>query len=135
MMMRISISTACGVFAALCLVPMTAFAAGSYICDVGEAYECQGVTGCQRVSTDAINLSEFFVLDTDKKQLTSVSIGEASRSEDIEGMSATDKNIFLYGTQDVETWNMTVSLENGALAGGITSGASSFALFGNCTKK
>jgi hypothetical protein len=135
MMMRISISTACGVFAALCLVPMTAAAAGSYLCAVGEAYECQGVTGCQRVSTDAINLSEFFVLDTDKKQLTSVSIGEASRSEDIEGMSATDKNIFLYGTQDVETWNMTVSLENGALAGGITSGASSFALFGNCTKK
>jgi len=35
-----------------------------------------------------------------------------------------------------ELWlrNATISLETGALTGGVTSGTSSFAIFGNCTK-
>ena len=93
------------------------------------------MTGCKRVSTDAINLPELIVLYVDKKQLSGASMGEASRTEDVEGLSSNDKNIFLYGTQDQDTWNATISLENGALTGGIRSGPSSFALFGNCTKK
>jgi hypothetical protein len=75
------------------------------------------------------------LLDVDKKQLSSATIGEPSRAEDIEGVSVTDKAIFLYGTQDQETWNASISLESGALSGGITSGPSSFAFFGNCTPK
>jgi hypothetical protein len=93
------------------------------------------VTGCKRVELKQINLSAFMVLDVDKKLMTSAAIGEAPRSEDIEGLTATDKALYLYGTQDQETWNATVSLQTGALAGGITSGASSFAFFGNCTPK
>ena len=66
--MRISISTAL-LMASICLVPVAASAAsGSYICAINEVYECQAVTGCQRASLDAINLSEFIVLDVDKKQ-------------------------------------------------------------------
>ncbi|MGC1179745.1 MAG: hypothetical protein WA884_12185 [Methyloceanibacter sp.] len=133
--MRISISTAL-LMASICLVPVAASAAsGSYICAINEVYECQAVTGCQRASLDAINLSEFIVLDVDKKQLTSASIGEEGRTEDIEGLTSTDKAIFLYGTQGEDTWNATVSLTTGALTGGISSGTSSFALFGSCTQK
>ena len=80
-------------------------------------------------------LPEFIVIDLDKKQLTGASVSDAHRTEDIEGMTSTDKLIFLHGTQDEETWNATVTLETGALAGGITSGSSSFAVFGNCTPK
>jgi hypothetical protein len=133
--MRISISTAL-LMASICLVPVAASAAsGSYICAINEVYECQAVTGCQRASLDAINLSEFIVLDVDKKQLTSASIGEEGRTEDIEGLTSTDKAIFLYGTQGEDTWNATVSLTTGALTGGISSGTSSFALFGSCRQK
>ena len=123
--------------AGLCALPVAASAAasGSYICAIGEVYECEAVNGCKRVSTDTINLSEFIIVDVDKKQLTEAAIGENGDTEDIEGLSSNDKNIFLYGTQDQETWNATISLENGALTGGISSGTSSFALFGNCTKK
>ncbi|MGZ5234462.1 MAG: hypothetical protein ACXWC3_31005, partial [Burkholderiales bacterium] len=64
------------------------------------------------------------------------SIGEEPRSANIaEGLSATDKALYIYGTQNQRTWNATVSLETGALVGGITSGESSFAFFGNCTAK
>ncbi|MGB6345779.1 MAG: hypothetical protein WBF40_00295, partial [Methyloceanibacter sp.] len=83
----------------------------------------------------AINLSEFIVIDIDKKQLSETAIGEDGQTEDIEGLTVTDKAIFLHGTQDQETWNMSVSLENGAMTGGITSGTSSFAVFGHCTQK
>lgn len=120
--------------AGLCALPVAA-SAESYICAVGEVYECEAVTGCKRVSTDTINLSEFIVVDVDKKQLTEVAIGESGETEDIEGISSTDKAIFLHGHQDQETWNATISLENGAMTGGITSSPSSFALFGHCTKK
>ena len=83
--MRISIAPASMLIAGLCLTPVAASAEPSYICSIGEVYECEGVNGCKRVSTDSINLSEFILLDTDKKQMTSASIGEAPRTEDIEG--------------------------------------------------
>jgi hypothetical protein len=93
------------------------------------------VTGCKRAALNAINIPEFVVIDLDKKQLTGAAIGHAHRTEDIEGMTSNDKLIFLHGTQDEETWNATITVETGALAGGLTSGASSFAVFGNCTRK
>jgi hypothetical protein len=123
-----------GLLAGLCALPVAA-AAQSYICAIGEVYECEAVDGCKRVSTDTINLSEFIIVDLDKKQLTEAAIGENGETEDIEGISSTDKAIFLHGTQDQETWNATISLENGSFTGGITSSPSSFALFGSCTKK
>jgi hypothetical protein len=133
--LRVSISKACIVLVSLCCLSAPAFAAaGSYLCAIGEAYECVAVTGCKRVALPDVNLSAFMSLDLDKKQLTSIAVGDG-RVEDIEGVAATDKAIFLYGTQDEETWNATVSLETGTLTGGISSGPSSFAIFGNCTPK
>ena len=86
------------------------------ICAVGEVYECEAVNGCKRTSTDAINLSEFIIVDTDKKQMTSASLGEKTpTTEDIEGLTATDKNVLIYGTQGADTWNATISLETGGL--------------------
>ena len=75
------------------------------------------------------------MVDVDKKQLTEAAIGENGETEDIEGISSTDKAIFLHGQQDQETWNATISLEDGSLTGGISSTPSSFAMFGHCTKK
>ena len=112
-----------------------AAAAQSYICAVGEVYECEAVTGCKRVSTDTINLSEFILVDVDKKQLTELAIGENGETEDIEGISSTDKAIFLHGQQDRKPGTRRSRWRTGSLTGGISSGPSSFALFGHCTKK
>ncbi len=134
--MRHPILRAAALSVSLCALPAVGYAdGGQYICAVGEVYECEAVNGCKRVSTDTINLSEFIVVDIDKKTLTGASIGDKPQTEEAEGIVVTDKNVFLYGTQDVETWNATFSLETGALTGGISSGDSSFALFGHCTKK
>lgn len=131
--MRFSTLMACTVVASG-LFGSAAYA-DSYICAVSEVYECQAVVGCKETSPEAINLAAFLVLDTEKKQLTGAQLGKTPQTEDIEGVTVTDKNVFLYGTQDVETWNATISLETGTLTGGITSGGSSIAVFGNCTKK
>ena len=134
--MRISIIRTSALLASVCFaLTQSAAAAGSYLCAIGEVYECEPVNGCKRVSTDTINLSEFIVVDVDKKQLTEAAIGENGETEDIEGITATDKAIFMHGQQDKETWNATISLEDGSLTGGISSPPSSFALFGHCTKK
>jgi hypothetical protein len=120
----------------VCLAPTQVFAAASsYLCAISEVYECAAADGCERADLKDINLSAFITVDVDKKQLSSAGVGEALRTEDIEGVAMTDKAVFLYGTQDEETWNATLSLENGALSGGITSGPSSFAIFGNCMPK
>ncbi len=133
--MRLTISSACVAMAILAVFPTQGFAASSYLCAISEVQECLALTGCKRVAPKDLNMSSLVALDIDKNELSSAALGEPSRSEDIEGVVATDKAIYLYGTQDAATWNATISLENGALAGGITSGSSSFALFGNCTKK
>lgn len=133
--MRRSISKACVAVAVLAFCPTQGFAANAYFCAISEVYECLAVTGCKRVTPKDINMSALLALDIDKKELSSAGLGEPSRSEDIEGVVATDKVIFLHGTQDEETWNATISLENGTLTGGITSETSSFSLFGTCAKK
>lgn len=133
--MRFSFSTAF-LFASACLLPAAASAAtGSYICAFSDVYECETVAGCKRAHLHDINVPEFIVIDLDKKQLTGAAIGHTNRTEDIEGISSTDKLVFIHGTQDEESWNATITLETGEMAGGITSGTSSFALFGNCTTK
>jgi hypothetical protein len=132
--MRNSILGPAALIAGLCALPVAA-SANSYICAVGEVYECEAVTGCKRVSTDTVNLSEFIVVDVDKKQLTESALNENGETEDVEGITATDKAIFMHGQQDQETWNATISLEDGSFTGGITSSPSSFAVFGHCTKK
>jgi len=121
---------------AISLAPTASYAAASvYICALQAVYECHAVGDCKEANIDAVNLSDFIILDVDKKQLTEAAIGENGETEDIEGLSSDDKNIFLYGTQGKETWNATISLENGSFTGGISDAPSSFALFGNCTKK
>jgi hypothetical protein len=133
--MRFSLSTAV-LFASACLLPAAASAAtGSYICAFSDVYECETVTGCERASLHAANIPEFIVLDLDKKTLTGASLTDEHRTEDVEGITSDDKHIHIHGQQDEETWNATVTLETGELAGGITSGTSSFAVFGNCTTK
>jgi hypothetical protein len=132
---RASIFTA-SMIAFLGLAPTGAFAAaGSYLCAIGEVHECLAVTGCKRVSPKEVNLSPFITVDLDNKKLSSVAVGRKADEEDVEGMAVTDKAIFLFGTQDEETWNATVSLEDGTLTGGISSEGSSFALFGHCAPK
>ena len=122
--------------AAICLAPAASRAApGTYLCAIQEVYECHALGGCKETDNDAMNLSDFITLDLDKKQLTSAGVSGPTRTEDIEGITITDKAIFLYGTQDQETWNATLTLETGDLVGGIASGKSSFALFGACMPK
>ena len=122
--------------AAICLAPAASRAAsGTYLCAIQEVYECHALGGCKETDNDAMNLSDFITLDLDKKQLTSAGVSGPTRTEDIEGITITDKAIFLYGTQDQDTWNATLTLETGDLVGGIASGKSSFALFGACTPK
>jgi hypothetical protein len=132
--MRKSVRGLTALIAGVCALPVAA-SAESYICAISEVFECEAVTGCKETTVTAVNLSNFIVLDTDKKTLTGAALNKAAESEDVEGMEITEKHIFLHGHQDEETWNATVSLEDGVLTGGITSQPSSFALFGHCTKK
>ena len=67
-----------------------AASAESYICAIGEVFECEPVTGCKETTTAAVNLSNFIVLDTDKKTLTGAALNKAAESEDVEGMEITE---------------------------------------------
>ncbi len=132
--MRNSIVKACLLVASVCAAPAMA-SADSYICAIGEVFECAPVIGCKRAALRDVNIATFMLLDLEKKQLTSGGIGRDERTEDVEGLKVTEKAIFVHGTQDVETWNAVISLENGALSGSISNADSSLAIFGNCTKK
>lgn len=132
--MRNSVLGLTALIAGLCALPVAA-SAESYICAISEVFECEAVTGCKEVAASTISLAEFIVLDTDKKTLTGAALNKPAQSEDIEGLTVTEKHIFLHGHQEEETWNTTISLEDGVMTGGISSHPSSFALFGHCTKK
>ena len=66
---------------AISLAPTASYAAASvYICALQAAYECHAVGDCKEANIDAVNLSDFIILDVDKKQLTSSGMGGPTTS-------------------------------------------------------
>jgi hypothetical protein len=61
-------------------------------------------------------LAGIMLLDVEKKQLSSAPLGEAPRTDPIEGLTVTDDAILLHGTGKRETdrtWSAVISLKLG----------------------
>jgi hypothetical protein len=135
--MRLSISDACLGLAFLCATSATSFAAEkAYLCAINEVFECAAVTGCSRISLEDANLAGLMVLDVEKKQLTSLPMEGEPSSNDIEGVTVTDKEILLRGLRgDDGAWSGVVSLESGKVVASVSTPDSSLSLAGRCTPK
>jgi hypothetical protein len=135
--MRLSIFKACLGLAFLGATTVSSLAAEkAYLCAINEVFECTAVKGCERISLEDANLAGLMVLDVEKKQLTSLPVEGEPSSNDIEGVTVTDKSILLRGLRgDDGTWSGVVSLDSGRVVASVSTPDSSLSLAGRCTPK
>ena len=135
-MMRCSLFIVAG--AALLTAQATAVAQSAdkvFICAFNEVRECKPFGDCKRVSPKDANLAPIVMLDLEKKELVSISMGDPNREELIGGIKSTDDAVYLHGQQGKEAWSAVISLKTGSMTANISVEDLGFVVFGNCAPK
>jgi hypothetical protein len=130
--MRVSKFAPWAFLAAVCLVPVKAFAAPAYACSVAEIFECTAVAGCQRVSAAQANLPPFVTLNVKEKALFSGLFGGQglfSSGDVFEDPTV----LILHGRHGLLTWTAVVAKDTGDMSMSISQLGKTFSQFGSCT--
>jgi len=130
--MRRSTFTHGALFAALCFVPMPAFA--DFACPVAHIFECTPVGGCQQVTAEQANLPPAVTLNVREKRLFSGVFGGEGLFEP--GDAYEDPNVLiLHGRHGLLTWTAVVDKTTGQMSMSIAQLGKTYAEFGSCTSQ
>jgi hypothetical protein len=119
------------------LLPTTVFAAGldgskPLICALMSNFECDS-DGCQRVTSEGINLPEFLRIDFEGKKVSTVNEGVQVRTTKIERFNRSAGRLYLQGLENEMAWSLVISESDGKMVLSMTGGQVGFAIFGACT--
>ena len=121
----------------LLLTPITATASDfdgtkPLICALKDDFEC-GPDGCERVTSEAINLPQFLRLNFKDKQITTVREGAAGRTTRIDRLDRREGSLFLQGVEIGLAWSLVISEANGKMVLTMAGDQVGFVVFGACT--
>lgn len=102
------------------------------ICALKDNFEC-GPDGCERVTSEAINLPQFLRLNFKEKQITTIREGAQVRTTRIENADARNGKLFLRGLENDLVWSLVIDENSGKMILSITGDGAGFVLFGACT--
>jgi hypothetical protein len=104
----------------------------SLICALKDDYECSP-DGCERVTSESINLPQFIRLDFKDKKVSTVREGVQVRTTPLERLDRQGGNLFLGGLEMGLAWSMVISEANGKMVLTMTGDQVGFMIFGACT--
>lgn len=102
------------------------------ICALKDNFEC-GPDGCERVTSEAINLPQFLRLNFKEKQITTIREGAQVRTTRIENADARNGKLFLRGLENDLVWSLVIDENSGKMILSITGDEAGFVVFGACT--
>jgi hypothetical protein len=119
------------------LIPATAPGAdfdGSQplICALKDNFEC-GPDGCERVTSEAINLPQFLRLNFKDQQITTIREGVQVRTTKMERMESLGSNLFVQGLENNLTWSLVIDQSSGKMVLTVAGDQAGFVVFGACT--
>ena len=119
------------------LIPATAPASDfdgtkPLICALKDDFEC-GPDGCERVTSEAINLPQFLRLNFKDKQISTVREGVQVRTTRMERVDSPGNNLFLQGVENNLAWSLVIDQTAGKMVMTIAGDQVGFAIFGACT--
>jgi hypothetical protein len=119
------------------LIPATA-PAGDFdgskplICALKDNFEC-GPDGCERVTSEAINLPQFLRLNFKDKQITTVREGVQVRTTKMERAENLESSLFVQGLENNLAWSLVIDKAAGKMVMTIAGDQVGFVVFGACT--
>jgi len=102
------------------------------ICALKDNFEC-GPDGCERVTSEAINLPQFLRLNFREKQITTIREGAQVRTTRIEKADSRDGKMFLRGLENDLVWSLVIADDSGRMVLTIAGDEAGFVIFGACT--
>jgi len=121
----------------LLLTPITATASDfdgtkPLICALKDDFEC-GPDGCERVTSEAINLPQFLRLNFKDKQITTVREGVQVRTTKMERAESLGSSLFVQGLENNLAWSLVIDKAAGKMVMTIAGDQVGFVVFGACT--
>jgi hypothetical protein len=104
----------------------------SLICALKDDFECLP-DGCERVTSESINLPQFIRLDFKDKKLSTVREGVQVRTTPLERLDRQGGNLYLGGLEMGLVWSMVISEANGKMVLTMAGDQVGFMIFGACT--
>ncbi len=132
--MRVSGFQALAFVAGICVVPLQAWAAPAYDCQLTEVFECTAQTGCTKTTAADRNLPPMVTLNVKQKNLFSGLFGGQGFLESGD-VYEDDKVLILHGRRALQTWTAVVAKDTGAYSGSVSQLGTTYAEFGTCTGK
>jgi hypothetical protein len=102
------------------------------ICALKDNFEC-GPDGCERVTSEAINLPQFLRLNFKEKQITTIREGAQVRTTRIENADSRNGKMFLRGLENDLVWSLAIAEDSGRMVLTIAGDEAGFVIFGACT--
>ena len=95
-------------------------------------YECSP-DGCERVTSEAINLPHFLRLNFKEKQITTIREGVQVRTTRMERAENVESSLFVQGLENNLAWSLVVDKAAGKMVLTIAGDQVGFVAFGACT--
>ncbi len=112
-------------------------AAGTLLCALSNASECNELKGCSKVPVDSLNLPRFVRIDFKNKKITRAE--EGGRTTDVQSIKIIDQKIFLQGAEDAIEgvrdgvgWTAAIMQDSGNLILTVSGDDVGFVVFGGC---
>jgi hypothetical protein len=102
------------------------------ICALKDDFEC-GPDGCERVTSEAINLPQFLRLNFKEKQITTVREGVQARTTKMERAESLESSLFVQGLENNLAWSLVIDKAAGKMVMTIAGDQVGFVVFGACT--
>jgi hypothetical protein len=115
------------------LVPAADFdGSKSLICALKDDFEC-GPDGCERVTSESINLPQFLRLNFKDKQITTVREGIQVRTTRMERVESLESGLFVQGLENNLAWSLVIDKTAGKMVLTVAGDQAGFVVFGACT--
>ena len=109
------------------------------ICAMMKAMECTPEDGCEEVTVESINVSQFVKIDFKKKEITAIN---TDKKTPIEHMEHVDGKIIIQGAEegiegirDGVGWTAAIAEDTGKMIVTASGEQVGFVIFGACTEK
>jgi hypothetical protein len=102
------------------------------ICALMGNFECDP-DGCERVTSEGINLPQFIRLDFEGKKISTIREGVQARTTRIEKSYRSEGSFYLQGLENGLAWSLVIAESNGKMVLTMAGDQIGFMIFGACT--
>jgi len=103
------------------------------LCVPTDAFACDGLDACERVTVEELNIPQFVNIDFKKKKMGGVLASGEESTTAIQQVKKAEGRTILQGAENGRGWSMVLDQATGNMSAAVAGEDAGFLLFGACT--